>query len=121
MPDIENPARAALSRLDGGRAWGQGQPYHAGRRCIIGAIVNAQEETGDDMCYTDAETDPLTPMLASIIREQFWDRVSTPYFDELYNDDVHSLYSFNDNHETTFDDVRVVLEKAAVQVDEILS
>ncbi len=114
MPETENLARAALERLENGDAWCKAMPITVeGRRCLVGAVSNATLKTMNP--YEEANRSPIAPIVASVIQGQFPERYSGG--DDL----AHVLYRFNDSRDTTFDDVRVVLEKAAIQVDEILS
>ncbi len=120
VPEIENSARAALERLQEGDAWCKGNIYDQGRRCLIGAIRNAQSAADDWKHYTEVEDDPIAPLVRNVIESQFPER-SANVSPGTANEHSVALFHFNDDPRTTFDDVRVVLEKAAVQVDEILS
>jgi hypothetical protein len=101
----------ALERLEDGNKWTKFTAYHDDARCILGAIGNSMD--GDYMTAAKkAEKDVAA--VAAVIRDQFPDR--------LKGHEVTSVSIcrvFNDNLLTTWDDVRTVLEKAAISRDEV--
>lgn len=73
--------------------------------CLLGAYH----------CVTETDTSSFraqeTEVIAEVIAEQFPERILTK---DLF--DV--ITTFNDSWETTFEDVEVVLDKAAVRLDD---
>ena len=107
-----NKLQEALDRLDNGNQWTKGSSFKDDRQCLLGAIGNATDSYYLNWASKDAATIAAVSAVADIIRSQFPDR--------LYGDEVLQLSAcraFNDNAKTTWDDVRSVLEKAAVELD----
>lgn len=106
----------ALDRLDEGRKWGKGSGNKDGKRCILGAIGNS--DTGD---YISCVIHTLGGMdaaevVADVVRSQFPDRLM-PHPDITC---ISICRQFNDDPDTEWNDVSLVLEKAAIRQDEVL-
>lgn len=107
----------AIDLLAGGDKWRKGDLWDRnGNHCLLGAIKGVKSERGNTYYgfdkgqrhYADAKA------VAKVICELHPD-----LYDE--SDDVATtVYSFNDNLDRTFDEVRTVLEKAAIRRDEFL-
>lgn len=105
-----NIYREVLNLLDGGSKWTKGRLYALNETdqrvafCMLGAL----EETYRGERITFSVEEPgwqhCLDLLLKIIRSNY------PQFTKIYG--------FNDAWETTFDDVRTVLEKAALLEDE---
>ena len=94
---------------DDGENWLQGKYYDFSlgadqpRFCLFGGMAHVRR-----LLLMDLHDDDYTE-LTKAIREQFplrWQRCR------------QALYAFNDHKETSWPDIRTVLEKAAVAVDE---
>ena len=85
-----------------GEKWMKGLLKDGDRACLLGALV---------ACGVEQEsTTPEYLAIGKAIQEQFPDR---------YPGEPHLPY-FNDDDKTTFDDVRVVMQKGAVALDEMV-
>jgi hypothetical protein len=88
------------------------------QRCLIGTLLNVntvKAENSKINFYEKADDDPECQLVSDIIKEQFPERVGTSHMLPSY-----VIPAFNDHEYTTHDDVILVLEKAAIQCDEVL-
>jgi hypothetical protein len=102
-PKTFNPYREALKILDNGNHWGQGW----GREevdCMVSAMGFVSESYYGNASLLTNGTLLLPERIAA---ELFPDRC----------DKSAALWVFNDHKDTTFEDVRVVFERAAVEYD----
>ena len=86
--------------------WNKGsatQNWGEGKTCLLGWKSIALYGTVTK-AYID---DEYNSKIASIISEQFYDRINTKVIDS----DAY-IITFNDHDDTTLDDIRLVLEKA---------
>ena len=98
----------ALDRLDDGRHWIKGSGYDGQGWCLLGALGNSK--SGDYMvCVYDCGEEVAA--VARVICAQFPERIPS-FLTPEYS--LSICRSFNDNRATTWDDVRVVLEKASI-------
>ena len=124
--------RGALRLYESELDWEKGVVYDVNEdgtkevACPYGAMAMVGREVitsarDSEMCDRDAQI-----ALAEVIQEQFPDRASGPviggeplYLKENLQDLVaNTIVWFNDHPNTTFDEVRVVLEKAAIRLEE---
>lgn len=111
-----NIIREAVSRLPG--HWSKGA-YEGpdGTHCGLGHIQAAYDAIyGKDTHYSWNAVPALNQirhLMAKVAREQFPERAHNP-------DGMCSFVRFNDHPDTTESDVILVMEKAAVQLDELL-
>lgn len=116
----ENIAHEMLRILPSHRSWTRDQ-LMAGtrRRCLAGARLRTQGFLGflrEGECnLAPLNHDPYTQLLARIIREQFPERAWRDLSGQTRETPVRHVISFNDHPNTRFADVRMVLEKAAVE------
>ena len=86
--------------------WNKGsatQNWGEGKTCLLGWKSIALYGTVTK-AYID---DEYNSKIASIISEQFYDRINTKVIDSNAY-----IITFNDHDDTTLDDIRLVLEKA---------
>ena len=109
----------ALDWLDDGRRWTKGSPtgshsdeWIKGKACVLGAIAEARGENRLTWTMYDHDSSVLLT-LSEVVDSQFHDRIGV-------QDGINKIWCFNDHPRTTYDDVRLVLEKAAIQLDEVL-
>lgn len=110
----------ALDRIPSKDKWCKADVHlPSGRRCLLGAIANSQPGEFDVVVYNRAETQYREDVEAvwAVIREQYPD--SWGLWDD--RDPIDGVWNFNDASSTEYSDVRLVVEKAAVRRDEILS
>jgi hypothetical protein len=98
-----NPYTEALKVLDGGNNWGQGS-FVDYNDCMISAIGAVSRKFYDN--------DAILLMDGTC---ELPERIAEELFPGRGAQDA--LYIFNDHEDTTWDDVRVVFEKAAVEYD----
>lgn len=97
-----NPYRAVAERLQT-KGWHKGSAGgYAGPNCLVGAAYCI----GADLSVVRHAY--FFVGLDETIREQFPERIRIQ----------ESIAAFNDHEETTFEDVMLVLEKAAIRVEE---
>ena len=110
----------ALDILDGGRVWRKGTLHHNDRVCTLGALQAANYGmdalANANVGYPEND-DPDLLELEHVIKEQFPKRVKGVW----HETPVEIVAEFNDHRDTTYDDVALVLEKASIRRDEILS
>ena len=90
-----------------------------GSHCALGFIAEAHDMAGY-MTYVVPSSHPSRSdmeTVATVIREVFPDRVPLAYADT----DAGTIACFNNDAETTKDDLELVFEKAAIRSDEIIS
>jgi hypothetical protein len=109
-------AREMLDLLDEGRGWLKGSVSDVSRqrRCMLGAyqrVIELRRGGWGGDWWT-----PFVAALEQTVREQYPERVRRAGL-SFWSDisDPAAVSGFNDHEDTTWDDVRVVLEKMAVQ------
>lgn len=119
----------ALDSLEGGTRWCKGSLRDSqGNTCFLGAISKVQGRLNGlalgEMPFFEsypAVTDPDIVAAADVIREVYPDRMLTPAqltaTDEM-SGDLGVIYNFNDHNDTEFEDVSVVMQKAAIKREE---
>lgn len=115
MSAPENPFRAALEWFGpNGERWGKGEfVLPNGTRCAYGALA--------EVLNVDIQSIGALPF----IYEDQIDAAAEALYPDRWGDE--GLYgprktaAVNDHDETTFDDIRVIFEKAAVRWDERVS
>lgn len=119
----------ALDSLEEGNRWCKGSLRDSqGNTCFLGAISKVQGRlTGlalGEMPFFESYpevTDPDIVAAAAVIREAYPDRILRPEQQtstDKMSGDLGIIYNFNDHNDTEFDDVRVVMQKAAIQCEE---
>lgn len=105
----------ALDYLDGGKRWIKGNLYDddGGRgSCLLGAFsrVGVSWASYDDIGINAVK---------DIIRDQYPERCNDSGGVPITSTNF-PIPNFNDHPDTIFDDVRVVMEKAAIKLDEAI-
>jgi hypothetical protein len=85
-----------------GENWISGEYEDRGRYCLVGALNLARNGNA----WNGVSSDFVSVM--TVVREQFY---TDPY-------EFESIEDWNDQNLRTFDDVRAVLEKAAIKEEE---
>ena len=86
-------------------------------RCLIGHVLGDDLHAINDTCYTDYSDLPEARIIMRIIKEQYPERLIGSL---LAGGPDSVAFTFNDHRDTRVDDVVKVLEKAAVQIDEVI-
>lgn len=100
----------ALEELSEDWKWGKGSRANCALKAMGFTYEYDSGFVGVD--FYEARADPEVQVLASVIGEHYPDRVN----EQLFPDSV--VWLFNDHADTTVDEVRMVLEKAAIRYDE---
>lgn len=103
----------ALEKFEDGERWTKGSYFAYDNRmrtvqCLMGGLILGYGYT-DDSTFATEDYLPCTTTIATVISEQFPDRLPSPEYRDV---PTTVIVEFNDNEFTTFDDVRLVLEKA---------
>lgn len=109
-------AREMLDLLDEGRSWLKGSVSDASRqrRCVLGAyqrVIELRRGVWGGDWWT-----PFVAALEQTVHEQYPERTrraASLFWANMI--DPAAISWFNDHEDTTWDDIRVVLEKMAVQ------
>jgi hypothetical protein len=103
-------------------AWATQEEYNRGtvQRCLAGQIMMMPVNGNIDRYLGEVDRDPECQLVSEIIQEQFPERLSHLYHRDGPLAPGRVIPAFNDHHDTTLDDVLKVLEKAAIQCDEVL-
>ena len=101
----------ALDRLDNGNLWTKGTSFDGERRCLLGAIGNATSADYIFAATKNTATVEAVAAAANVVRSQYPD-VLVGHLDNI--PDLSVCRIFNDSLDTTWEDVRCVLEKAIV-------
>ena len=96
--------------------WSKGR-YVApdGSHCMLGAL-NVALGLPDE--YVLGTSHPAHTAIANVVAEQYPDRAC--FYRQVDNSWDLSVATFNDDPDTTFDDIKLVLEKAAIALDEVV-
>ena len=116
--DVENPFWRGLERLEGGEKWIKSSLVgRDGTHCLLGALANTQSESDWKVFEKDPIISDAVEQVVSIIFDQFPDLLDPDDY-PTHTERIDAVWEFNDDPNTTFDDVRSVLEKAAIRFDE---
>ena len=94
--------RESLDNLQGGKKWIKRMTRDGhGNMCILGSLRSARMKK-------------IIDLIAAEVRGHYPDRVL------ILSQATASVANFNDHPDTTFDDVRVVMEKADLRLEEMV-
>ncbi len=119
---MSNKLWDTLGRLQHSQNWMQGDLHdeRTGRRCVLGAYANVQrcERVMSSQIVDRVADDPEIHYLADAIREHFADLFKR--WSWVAVTDAEICMNFNDADGIKHKDVVLVLEKAAIKMDEVL-
>jgi len=117
MEDVSEVAQAMLAELPTSRAWVRGQLAAGPKKCLLGARLsveglNPQRGLSSEKLYGLCRDDPYLLLFIRVAAEQYPGRIAS------IKDLIHQVIDFNDHEYTRYADIRVVLEKTAVEAAE---